>query len=160
MAHGSDPAGSSKIKAAFEAQLGGMARRAVPILNQPTRTVLDWDALDLAPTEDWCICDFVDPGNTTSGGIFVAPKWQDTMLPMWRVRRCGPGKANAQGTLQPMNCKVGDVVVIDPTSGAVVELGTKKTQSVVVRSTTIVFVVENAAELKLELKDHNTLDGR
>lgn len=133
----------------------------IPILNRPTRTITDWDALDFHPVEDWVIGDFVDAGNTTSGGIYVAPKFQDTMLPLWKVRRCGPGRANAQGVLAPLNCRPGDVVVVDPTGGQIIELGTKKTQSVVFRSTTVVFVVGNAAELGLhELKTENTLDGR
>ncbi len=160
----SDPNGKA-IKDAFDGLLQRKMEEAgqglrIPILNQPERRVIDWDELDLEPQDDWMLLDFVTPGNMTSGGVYVSPRMQDTMMPLWRVRKVGPGKLDAQGNLRPTGVVVGDVVIVDSTAGQIVELGTKKTQTVVARAGIVVFKVLNAAEFDMTLKDVNTLEGK
>lgn len=57
-----------------------------------------------------------DPAGT--GRLIIAPGGRDPSQPRYaRVLSCGPGRMLDSGTLIPMPCKVGDIVLTHPNPG-------------------------------------------
>jgi chaperonin GroES len=93
----------------------------------------------LKPIGNRVVVKRMEQQETSRGGILLpdsAKKKQETA----KVLAVGPGKTNKDGTLVPMDIKVGDVVLMDKYSGQ--EVTVNEEEFLIVKSDDIIAIVE------------------
>ena len=77
--------------------------------------------MKIRPLQDRLLVKRLEEENTTSGGIIIPDTAKEKPL-RGTIVAAGPGKRNEDGSLTPIDVKVGDVVMFAPYGGSEVKI--------------------------------------
>jgi co-chaperonin GroES (HSP10) len=125
------------IERAISASDGDVARMLVSTMPEP----------EIFPLEGLALCEFIGGDERTAGGIVVPKQVQEKRMPRWRVLRVGHGRIGPKGDRIPMGVTEGDVVLVCPPRGEVIELpAVEGRQRALVSEAAIIAIVRTALQ--------------